>query len=96
MIEISSSSFSQWRPTRLNSTRSRWAGVACIRRGNQASGTPSVRPSLRSIHIVCSSKRTAVAKAMFLRIVKELSIDVFNVHRTFGPHSNVVQYHKPR
>ena len=62
--EMSSSSSSQCRPRRLNSTRSRAAAVACSRRGNHASGTPSVRPSVSSTHIVCSSKRTAVGEML--------------------------------
>src|SRR4029077_10457251 len=61
-IEISSSRSSQCRPTRLISTRVRASGLACKRRGNHASGTPKVRPSVKSTHIVCSSKRTAVAE----------------------------------
>src|SRR5271165_910155 len=63
-MEISSSMSSQWRPVRLSSTLSRWAAVACSRRGNQANGTPNVRPSLSSTHIACSSNRTAVAEML--------------------------------
>jgi hypothetical protein len=33
-------------------------GVPWRRRGNQASGTPSVRPSSKSTQKLCSSKRT--------------------------------------
>src|SRR5690242_5967049 len=36
-------------------------GVACSRRGNQASGTPRVRPSESSTHILSSSNLTVVA-----------------------------------
>src|SRR5580698_10644572 len=61
-IEISSSRSSQCKPTRLISTRARASGLACKRRGNHASGTPKVRPSVKSTHIVCSSKRTVVAE----------------------------------
>src|SRR5580704_1638996 len=61
-IEISSSRSSQCSPTRLISTRARASELACKRRGNHASGTPKVRPSVKSTHIVCSSKRTAVAE----------------------------------
>ncbi len=63
-MEISSSMSSQWRPVRLSSTLSRWAAVACNKRGNHANGTPKVRPSLSSTHIVCSSNRTAVAEML--------------------------------
>src|SRR5580692_7760538 len=61
-IEISSSRSSQCRPTRLISTRARASVLACKSRGNHANGTPKVRPSVKSTHIVCSSKRTAVAE----------------------------------
>jgi hypothetical protein len=44
--EISSSISSQWRSTRLSSTRWRCSGVAFSSRGNHAIGTPSVRPSV--------------------------------------------------
>src|ERR1700730_6923457 len=60
--EISSSISSQCRPTRVSSTRARCAGLASRRRGNHASGTPSVRPSLSSTHIVCASKCTDMAE----------------------------------
>src|SRR5471032_1260125 len=40
----------------------RCSGVACSRRGNHASGMPSVRPSVRSIHILSSSNRTDLAE----------------------------------
>jgi hypothetical protein len=71
-MEMSSSSFSQCRPTRLNSTCSRSAGVARNSRGNHASGTPSVRPSASSTHIVCSSKRTLVAEVVMWLIVARM------------------------
>ena len=51
--EMSSWISSQCRPRRLSSTRLRWAGVACSRRGKNVSGTPSVRPSLSSTHMLC-------------------------------------------
>ena len=60
--EMSSSISSQCRPTRVSSTRARCAGLASRRRGKHASGTPSVRPSLSSTHIVCSSKCTDMAE----------------------------------
>lgn len=43
-------------------TRAHTSGLACKSRGNHANGTPKVRPSVKSTHIVCSSKRTAVAE----------------------------------
>ena len=61
-MEISSSRSSQCRPRRESSTCSRACFVALSRRGNHASGTPMVRPSVRPTHIVYSSKRTAVGK----------------------------------
>ena len=57
--DISSSISSQCRPERLSSTCSCCRGVACSRRGNQASGMPSVRPSSRSTQKLFSSNRTA-------------------------------------
>src|SRR6185437_11376229 len=61
-IEMSSSRSSQCRPMRLISTRCLASALAFKRRGNHARGTPNVRPSDSSTHIVCSSKRTAVAE----------------------------------
>jgi hypothetical protein len=72
-MEISSSSVSQCRPTRLNSTCSRWAAVARNNRGNHARGTPSVRPSLSPTHMACSSKRTLVAETIMRWIVAWMS-----------------------
>jgi hypothetical protein len=61
-MEMSSSRASQCRPKRLISTCWRSTGVARNSRGNHASGTPSVRPSVNSTHMVYSSKRTLVAE----------------------------------
>ncbi len=69
---MSSSSASQCNPTRLNSTCPRSVGVARKSRGNHASGTPSVRPSVSSTHIVCSSKRTLVAEMVIRSIVARM------------------------
>jgi hypothetical protein len=71
-MEISSSMASQCRPTRLNATCSRSADVACNSRGNHASGTPSVRPSDSSTHIVCSSNRTLVADVVMPCLQKQV------------------------
>jgi hypothetical protein len=71
-IEISSSMASQCRPTRVSSTWLRSTGVARNNRGNHASGTPSVRPSVNSTHIVCSSKRTLVAEMVMQSIVARM------------------------
>jgi hypothetical protein len=73
-MDISSSMASQCRPTRLNSTCSRSADVARNSRGNQASGTPSVRPSVNSTHIVCSSKRTLDAEVVMPCLQKEIAV----------------------
>lgn len=62
-MEMSSSSSSQWRPRLLIVTCSRYAGVPCSRRGNHASGTPRVRPSDNSTHMLSWSKRTLLAFA---------------------------------
>lgn len=56
--EISSSSASQCRPIGLRVTAARWVGVACKRRGNHASGTPRVRPSDKTTHMLSSLKLT--------------------------------------
>src|SRR3954468_10172255 len=72
--EMSSSSASQCRPRRPNSTCSRWAGVACNRRGNHASGTPSVRPSDSSTHIVSVSKRTVVAEMVMPGFQEKIAV----------------------
>src|SRR5579884_3532150 len=71
--EISSSSSSQCRPIRLIATRWRASALACRRRGYHAKGTPNVRPSERSTHIVCSSKRTAVAEMVIPGLQDEAS-----------------------
>src|SRR5260370_31444862 len=60
-MEMSSSSASQCRPRLLILTCSRCSVVACRSRGNQASGTPIIRPSLRSTHMLSGSKCTRVA-----------------------------------
>ena len=52
------------KPEDLEITRCRASGLARNRRENQARGTPSVRPSLKSTHIVWSSNRTAVAEML--------------------------------
>ena len=72
--EISSSSASQCRPTRLSSTWLRSSGVAWSRRGNHASGIPSVLPSDSSTHIVCSSKRTLVAEMVMPSLQKKIAV----------------------
>ena len=59
--ETSSSSASQCRPRLLKRTCCRSSGVARSRRGNHASGTPIVRPSLNSTHIQSASNRTCFA-----------------------------------
>jgi hypothetical protein len=71
-MEMSSSMASQCRPMRLNSTWLRSSGVARKSRGNHASGTPSVRPSVSSTHIVCSSKRTLVGEMVIRSIVARM------------------------
>lgn len=63
-IEIFSSIASQWIPRRLSSKSWRCAGVAWSRRGNHASGTPSVRPSSISTHMQSSSKRSALGEIL--------------------------------
>jgi hypothetical protein len=60
-MEMSSSSDSQWRPRLLMRSCSRCSAVAWSKRGNQASGTPITRPSLRSTHMLSASKCTRVA-----------------------------------
>jgi hypothetical protein len=72
--EISSSMASQCKPTRLISTCSRSAGVARNSRGNHASGTPSVRPSVSSTHIVYSSKWTLVAEMVMPCSQNEIAV----------------------
>ena len=49
-------------PEAADPTAARCLGVAFRRRGNQAQGTPIVRPSDKSTHIELSSKLTAVAE----------------------------------
>src|SRR5262249_52417107 len=44
------------------------------KRGNQASGTPRVRPSVSSTHMVCSSNRTTVAEILMPRSQDPISI----------------------
>lgn len=58
-MDTSSSISIQCSPDRLSSTWPLCSGVACKRRGSQASGTPKMRPSSRSTQKLCSSKRTA-------------------------------------
>src|SRR5271170_588227 len=58
---MSSSRASQWRPQLVIPSCWRCSGVLCRSRGNHASGTPRVQPSLRSTHILSGSKRTRVA-----------------------------------
>ena len=60
-IEMSSSIASQCRPRLLILTRSSSSEVQRNSLGNQASGTPIVRPSLSSTHMLSASKRTRVA-----------------------------------
>ena len=60
------------RPTRLSSTWLRSSGVARSSRGNHASGTPSVRRSVSSTQIVCSSKRTLTGEIVMRRIVARM------------------------
>jgi hypothetical protein len=64
--EMSSSRSSQCRPFPVTLIRHcpRCAGVACSNRGNHAIGTPIVRPSCSSTHIVTSSNRTAFAEVL--------------------------------
>ena len=62
-MEMSSSSDSQWSPRVVRRTCARCSGVACNKRGNHASGTPTTRPSLRSTHMLSESKRTPVGLA---------------------------------
>src|SRR5579884_1564952 len=81
-IEISSSNSSQCNPVRLISTFARCAGEALSRRGNQASGTPNVRPSVRSTHIVCSSKRTSVAEMLMPCSQDQVASVVHNAQNT--------------
>src|SRR6185437_3894661 len=54
--EMSSSSASQCRPRLLIRTCAHCSAVPCSKRGNHASGTPMIRPSLRSTHMLASSK----------------------------------------
>jgi hypothetical protein len=65
-MEMSSSRASQWSPRLLMRSWSRCSGVARRRRGNQARGTPRVRPSLRSTHMLSASKRTLIGAAVAL------------------------------
>lgn len=58
---MSSSSASQCSPRLLILTCVRSSALLPSSLGNHASGTPSVRPSLNSTHILSSSKRTRVA-----------------------------------
>jgi len=58
---MSSSSSSQCSPRLLMDTWSRCSAEPCSKRGNQASGTPRVRPSESSTHMLSWSKRTALA-----------------------------------
>src|SRR5579863_1198451 len=60
-MEISSPRSSQCRPRVLLTTCSRCACEPRNRRGNHASGTPSVRPSDNSIQKLSSSNRTLLA-----------------------------------
>src|ERR1700677_455990 len=58
---MSSSSASQCRPSRLILTCLRCFAVPRIKRGNHASGTPIVRPSVRSTHMQSESNLTRFA-----------------------------------
>ncbi len=73
-MEMSSSRASQCRPMRLISTCSRSVGVARNSRGNHASGTPSVRPSVNSTHMVSSSKWMLVAEMVMPGSQNEVAI----------------------
>ena len=66
MIEISSSSASQCSPLGLRLTSRRSAWEPCRRRGNQASGTPTVRPSSSFTHMESVSNRTETGLAEVL------------------------------
>ncbi len=57
-MEISSSKLPQCNPRGLIRQRRRCAGVPASKRGNQANGTPSVRPSVNSTHMLSGSKLT--------------------------------------
>jgi len=59
------------------------AGMAHSRRGNHASGTPSVRPSGRSNNIAWSSKRRMLAERVVLRIIHHIPIP-FDYALPFG------------
>jgi len=63
--DISSSRSSQCRPVPppLITHFARSAGAASRRRGKYASGTPSLRPSAKSTHMVSSSNLTCFARA---------------------------------
>ena len=61
-MEMSSSRASQCRPRLLMRTWSRCSGVLCRSRGNHARGTPMMRPSLRSTHMLSASKWTRVGR----------------------------------
>jgi len=78
-IEMSSSRASQWMPRELSSKPARCSGVAAKRRGNQANGTPTTRPSSRSTHRLSSSKRTALAE-----VVIPSPFDQLTVVRRYG------------
>src|SRR6185437_13251700 len=60
-MEMSSSNASQCKPRLLIRTCSRCSALLCSSRGNHASGTLMVLPSLRSTHILSGSKCTRVA-----------------------------------
>ena len=60
------------RPPPMNRQERRSCGVACIRRGYQASGAAMVRPSASSTDNVSSLILTSVARASRVSIVEEL------------------------
>lgn len=63
----SSSASVQWmpKPSPAFCQLARWSGVACARRGYQASGTAMVRPSIRSTISRCSSQRTSSTRSSY-------------------------------